>query len=63
LACKRTNKTKSYISRSDVIEDSKEDNIVEQHFMQKDVGEENIVEPKIQLSIEVHVEVQQSIEV
>ncbi len=31
--------------------------------MQKDVGEENIVEPKIQLSIEVHVEVQQSIEV
>jgi len=63
LACKRVNKTKSYISRFDVIEDSKEDKVVEQHFVQKDVGEENIVEPKIQLSIEVQVEVQQSIEV
>jgi hypothetical protein len=30
---------------------------MEQHFVQKDVGKENIVEPKIQLSIEVQVEV------
>jgi hypothetical protein len=39
--------TRSYISRSDVIEDSKEDKVVEQHFVQKDVGEENVVEVEI----------------
>ncbi len=50
------------------IEDSEEDKVVEQHFMeaqitQKDAREDNIVEAKEQLSTKVQVEVQQAIKV
>ncbi len=45
------------------IEESKEDEAMEQHFveaqtLQTDVGEENIVEAEVQPSTEVQVEVQ-----
>jgi hypothetical protein len=50
LVCKKANKTRSYISRSNVIEDSKEDKVVEQHFVQKDVGENNVVEAELMRS-------------
>jgi hypothetical protein len=53
--CKRVNKTKSYINRLVFIEESEEDETVEQHFveaqtMQMDEGEENIIEVEVQPS-------------
>jgi RecB family endonuclease NucS len=50
------------------IEESKEDKVVEQHFveaqtMQKDAREENIIEAKEQASTKVQVEVQQATKV
>jgi len=68
LVSKRANKTKSYINRSVFIEESKDDEAVEQHFvatqtMEKDTREENIIEVEEQLSLEIHVEVQQATKV
>jgi len=45
------------------IEELEEDEVVEARTMQKDVGEENIVEVENNLSIEVQMEVQQSTKV
>jgi hypothetical protein len=45
------------------IEELEEDEVVEAQTMQKDVGEENIVEVENNLSIEVQMEVQQSTKV
>jgi hypothetical protein len=50
------------------IEESKDDKAVEQHFvatqtMEKDTREENIIEVEEQLSLEIHVEVQQATKV
>ncbi len=45
------------------IEKLEEDEVVEAWTMQKDAGEENIVEVENNLSIEVQVEVQQSTKV